>query len=152
QQAGSGRLGFCQFSSFKPVTESAHADQKLRLGRNLLDLLSQIEYVGIYRAIRDRHAVAPSGLDDLIAAEHAAAIAHKHAEEAQFRGSDLDGAAAPPQFGAAEVHFTIAELRNSRFVNRGPPQLSANAGPQLAQAERFSDVIVGAGVEPHNFL
>src|SRR5437016_267109 len=48
QSAGSGPSSLRQFFIVEPVAESTHADQEARLGRHRLDLLAQVEDVGVH--------------------------------------------------------------------------------------------------------
>ena len=94
-----------------------------------------------------------AALDQLLAAEHAAAVADERGQQLQFLRRDLDGLARAAQLGAVEIHLAIAEpVETGRLRQSVRRSMRPDAGAQFAQAEGLGHVVVGARVEAEDLL
>ena len=102
----------------------------------------------IDRAQLDMDVVAPDGVEQFLAREHAARVAQEEFQQPEFRGTQMDPAAIAGHAVGGEIHFNIVESELAFFGHgAGAAQQRANAGQQGIDAEGFGDIIVRAGVE-----
>src|SRR5690242_3893782 len=139
--------------TLEPVAQAAHVAQVLRVGRIVLNLAAQVRDVVVDNARAGIGVLAPDTVDELIAAQHAAAGADKQAEQLELDGRQIDRASAAPHLAPREIHLDIAEAVRFRLhLTRRAAQQRFDARAQLARAERLGDVIVGAEFEPQDVL
>lgn len=116
------------------------------------EFLAELDDVGIDGAGIGEGFIAPDGVEDLIAGEGAIGILEEVDEEVVLGGGELDLLAAAGDDAAVDVDFGIGELEDLGLFGGGAAQEGANAGEELAAAEGFDDIVVGADFEEEDFV
>src|SRR5579862_5246800 len=158
--AGKHFEGGSLFSGFRARLHAAARGQDEpvpdpRLGANVLgfrwiglyffsqlidDDAQQIGFVAVVRS--------PNGLQEAAMGDRASAAGHQFPQQAKFLGREVHDFAAHGDHAFFEIQFQFlgGDQRLGFFLG-GTPQGRANPREELLNAERFDDVVVGAGVE-----
>src|SRR5687767_15010406 len=118
------------------------------------ELLAEGRDVDVDRSIDDGRVAAERAFDDIVARQHAAAPAGEEVEDAEFGGGERDTLAGIRDVVAGRVDRELAPAEDFALIRRlrRPSQRRADAGEQLAHAERLCDVVVAAHFQSNDFI
>jgi hypothetical protein len=117
-----------------------------------LEFAAQLDNVGVDHAIGDEDVSSPDGVDDLSAGDDPPRTVQEELEHLELNGREVGSRSGRAQLGAREIGLAIAEAADGLGFGDGAAEQRADAGAELAGAERFGDVVVGAEVESHHLL
>src|SRR3954453_1610337 len=126
-----------------------------RRGRVVPELLAQAADVDVERLRGAEPVDVPHLVDEPLARDDRAGAAHEQREQVELLGGRLDGRAGPRHRAGRGIEADVADLdrrvlvggRGRRGRRGGAAQHGADAGGDLAGAERLDDVVVGAELE-----
>jgi hypothetical protein len=89
-------------------------------------------------------------LEDARAGQHLAGMAEEQLQQRELLGRqvqlDLGAPGAPPR----RVQPQVADLQHGRALDPAAAHQGAHPRGQLGEAERLDEIVVGAGVQPHD--
>src|SRR5687768_2121147 len=98
--------------------------------------------------VRDRErVVAPDLVEQLLARDHQALVAHEVLEQLELALRELDLALAARDLVRVGVEHQVGDPQRGHPARRAPAQQRAHAGQQLLSLERLDQVVVGADVQ-----
>ena len=120
-----------------------------------LDLLAQLEHVGVDRACVEAARVLPDPLQELVAALNATLPLGQVGEQPKLEGREWNGGVTDDHLMAA--HMDAHRTRGKEFLLGHPRHPSSaengiDAKDQLARAERLRNVVVSAQLEPDDAI
>src|SRR3954470_23204237 len=99
--------------------------------------------------VRDREGVvAPHLVEQLLARDHQALVAHQVLEQLELALRELDPALPARDLVRVGVEHQVADPQRRHPARRAAAQERAHAREQLLALERLDEVVVGADVEP----
>src|SRR3954454_12843327 len=136
--------------------DAAHRVDVARRGRVVAELLAQAADVDVECLRRAEPVDVPDLVDEPLAGDDRAGAAHEQREQVELLAGRLDRRAGPRHGPRGRVEADVADLDRRVLVGRrgrrggrgGAAQDGADAGGDLAGAERLDDVVVGAELEP----
>src|SRR3954451_13971507 len=138
------RIGWRLYAEY--VTCAADRVEEARFATGL-ELSSQVGYEDLDR-VRDRERViAPDLVEQLLAADHQALVAHEVFEQLELALGEVDLAIAARDLVRVGVEREIADPQGRHPARRAAPQQRPQPGEQLLAFERLDQVVVGADVE-----
>ena len=91
---------------------------------------------------------APHGIEQLFTAEHTAGMLEEMAQQAEFRGAELHGAAVAGHPMSGRIHGDAGKFQRAALQGRAQtPQHRADTRNELARGKRLGHVIVRTGFE-----
>jgi hypothetical protein len=115
------------------VADAADVQNMPRSRRLGLELAPEADDVVVDHAIVERDVRAPGRIEQLVAREHAAAVADERSEQFEFERAELDNAIRAPHFAAGKIHFSIGETeRPGCLARRAAAKVRLDPGAQLA--------------------
>src|SRR5665647_1919970 len=128
------------------VADPAHRLEPARpSGR--IDLAPQPADVHVDDVREGVELVIPGVVEDVIAAQHAARVAHEQLEEAELLGAQSERVTAQASFTPRRIEAEYADRERGRQGVARPPQQRPQPRQQLLEGERLHEVVVGAAVE-----
>src|SRR5215217_5277763 len=98
--------------------------------------------------VRDRErVVAPHLVEQLLARDHQALVAHEVLEQLELALRELDAALAAGHLMRVRVEHQVADPQRGHPARRAAAQQGAHAREQLLTLEGLDEVVVGADVE-----
>src|SRR5207237_1176342 len=139
----------------KPVPESAHRSQILRIVGFSFDSLTKPADVHVDRAWAHVMLLAPDLLEQLLAIVGSAGVSQKKLEQTEFGRGKREFLVAQGQPVGGPVQREWAQLQQPGrrvfdFLLITAAKVRLDAGHQLARAERLGDVVVAADLEPQH--
>src|SRR4051794_10388149 len=133
--------------------DAAHRVDVARRGRVVAELLAQAADVDVECLRRAEPVDVPDLVDEPLPCDDGAGAAHEQREQVELLAGRLDRCAGPRHGPRGRVEADVADLDRRVLVGRrgrrgGATQHGADAGRDLAGAERLDDVVVGAELEP----
>src|SRR3954451_15289166 len=102
-----------------------------------------------FNRVGDREGVvAPHLVEQLLARDHQALIAHQVLEQLELALRELDRAVPARDLVRVGVEREVADPQRGHAARRTAPQQRPHAGEQLLALERLDEVVVGADVQP----
>src|SRR3712207_2745426 len=99
--------------------------------------------------VGDREGVvAPHLIEQLLAADDQALVAHEVLEQLELALGELDPAVAARDLVGVGVEHQVAHAEGRHAARRPSAEQGPEAGEQLLALERLDEVVVGADVEP----
>src|SRR5919197_4649633 len=105
-----------------------------------LELLAQGPNVDVDDIRLAQEVVAPNALEDQVAGEHLAGMAHQELEQLVLAGGQLDPAIAAADLARAGVELQVGQPKDLRPVRRRSAQERPHSGDQLVEDERLGQV------------
>src|SRR4051794_28308391 len=136
--------------------DAAHRVDVARRGRAAAELLAQAADVDVECLRRAEPVDVPDLVDEPLPCDDGAGAAHEQREQVELLAGRLDRRAGPCHGPRGRVEADVADLDRRVLVGcrgrgggrGGAAQHGADAGRDLAGAERLDDVVVGAELEP----
>src|SRR3954468_1171646 len=102
-----------------------------------------------FNRVGDRErVVAPDLVEQLLARDHQALVAHQILEQLELALWELDRAVRARDFVRVWVQLEVAHAQRGHAARGTAPQQRAHAGEQLLALERLDEGGLGAGVQP----
>jgi hypothetical protein len=131
----------------KDVAGSPDRVQQSRLGFGL-ELAAQIGDENLDRVRRGEGVIAPHLVEQALARDHDALVAHQILEQLELTLGELDRALATDDLVGIDVQREIAYPQRRRPPGRAAAQQGTDAREQLLALERLDQIIVRARIEP----
>ena len=112
-----------------------------------LELAPQVGDEDVDRVGRRHRVVAPDLVEQALARDHQALVAHQVLEQLELAVGQLDLARAAPHLAGIGVELEVADAERGGAAWRAPPQQRPDPGQQLLALEGLDQVVVGAAVE-----
>src|SRR4051812_1717376 len=129
------------------VARAADRMEETRLATGF-ELPSQVGDEDLDR-VRDRERViAPDLVEQLLARDHEALVAHQVLEQLELALREVDRALAAGDLVGVRVEHQVADPQRGHAARRPAPQQRTQACQQLLALERLDQVVVGPDVEP----
>ena len=96
--------------------------------------------------------VAPDVREQVGAGDDAPRVARHVDDERELGGRERNVAYTPPCRMAQGVDHEVAHHEPRRWVVAAPPREGAESREELAEVERFGEVVVGTGIEARDAL
>src|SRR3954468_14609249 len=128
------------------IPRAAHGLQ-LRHAERAVDLVAQVADVDVDDVRAVLVVVVPGVLEQLVAREHLARVAHERLQKLELLGREVDLGVLAPDAAGGRVELERADLEHRRALHRAATGQRAQAGEQLGEGERLGEVVVGAAVE-----
>src|SRR5216683_1670745 len=133
------------------VAGAPHHLQVAGPARVALDLFAQAPNVDRDRGWTADEILVPDSVEQVIATEHLAGVGDEVVQQVEFLGSELDGLAADFEttVGWIELDFAAAQASVGGWlgVESDAAQLGFHSGDELAGAEGFDNIVVGADAQ-----
>src|SRR3954466_15830411 len=120
---------------------------ELRDAERAVDLVAQVADVDVDDVRAVLVVVVPGVLEQLVAREDLAGVAHERLQELELLGRQVYLAVAPPDPAGGGVELQVADLEHRRALDRAATGEGAQARQQLGERERLGEIVVRAGVE-----
>src|SRR4051794_2876664 len=133
-------------SSTQHVPRAADRVQQARLAAGL-ELAPQVRDEDLDRVRRRERVVAPDLLEEALAGDDDALVAHEVLEQLELALGQLDRPVAARDLVRVRIQREVGDDERRAAARRAAPQQRAEAGEQLLALERLDEVVVGAGVE-----
>src|SRR4051794_25413599 len=138
------RIGSALYA--EDVARAADRMEEPRLATGF-ELPSQVGDEDLDR-VRDRErVVAPHLVEQLLARDDQALVAHEVLEQLELALRELDAAVAAGDLVGVGVEHEVADTQRRHPAGRASAQQRAQARQQLLALERLDEVVVGADVE-----
>src|SRR6185437_5235705 len=131
----------------KDVAGSPDRVQQPRLALGL-ELATQVRDEHLDRVRRRERVVAPDLVEQPLARDHDALVAHHVLEQLELALRELHAALAPLHLVGVGVQHQVGDPQRRRAAGRSPPKQRAHPCEQLLALERLDEVVVSARVEP----
>lgn len=92
-------------------------------------------------------AVVPHGLEQLVAREDLAGVAHEHLEQRKALGRQWDLCLRAPHGARGGIEAQVAEGEHAGALDRFAAGQRSEPRGQLGEVKRFEHVVVGAAVQ-----
>src|SRR3954464_14529249 len=127
----------------------AGAAHRLELGdaERAIDLVAQVAGVDVDDVLAVLVVVVPRVLEQLVAREHLAGVAHEGLEQLELLRRQRDLGVAAPDAAGGGGEPQVADLEHGRALDGATAGERAQACQQLGERERLREVVVGAAVE-----
>jgi hypothetical protein len=77
---------------------------------------------------------------------------HENLQKLELEWRKLNAFSTPPQFGAREIDFQVAESKNVLFFSFEPSQHRPDARAEFPRTEGFGHIVVGSQIEPKDLF
>src|SRR4051794_16954242 len=134
-------------SSTEHVPRPADRVQQPRVATGL-QLAAQVRDEHLDGVRRREGVVAPDLLEEALARDDDALVAHEVLEQLELALGQLDRALAAPDLVRVGVQRQVGDDERRAAPRRPPAQQRPQSGEQLLALERLDEVVVGARVEP----
>src|SRR3954449_9141758 len=134
-------------SSTQDVPRAADRVQQSRLAAGL-ELAAQVGDEDLDRVRLRERVVAPHLVEQALARDDDALVAHQVLEQLELALGELDVALAAADLVGVGVELEVAGDQRGGAAGRTAAQQRAQAGQQLLALEGLDEVVVGAGVQP----
>src|ERR1700722_1989890 len=134
-------------SRAKDVAGPSNRVQQTRLALGL-ELAAQVRDEDLDRVGRRERVVAPDLVEQALAGDHDALVAHQVLEQFELALGEVDRALAARDFVGVDVEREVADAQRGRAARGAAAQQRAQAREQLLTLEGLDEVVVGARVEP----
>src|SRR5579872_539061 len=131
-------------SAAQRVADASNGVDQSRLG-SLVDLRAQVRDVGLDCSGSDVAIRAPYHVEQLVAREDPARVAHERGEQIVFALRELDLLAAASDEARFGVDREIGAIEHRGFGQPRTAERGLQARDELAELERLGEVVVGAG-------
>src|SRR4051812_26535523 len=128
------------------VGRPADGVQQARLAARL-ELAAQVGDEDLDRVRLRERVVAPDLVEQALARDDDALVAHQVLEQLELALGQLDHPVAAQDLVGVGVELEVGHHERGRAARRAPAQQGADARQQLLAVERLDEVVVGAGVE-----
>src|SRR5204863_279609 len=131
----------------KDVAGSPERVQQARLAVGA-ELAAQVRDEDLERVGRREGVIPPYLVEQALARDHDALVAHQVLEQLELTLREVDLALAAGHFVRVCVEREVPDAQRRRAARRAPPQQRAHAREQLLALEGLDQVVVGARVQP----
>jgi hypothetical protein len=113
-----------------------------------LQLAAQVGDEHLDRVRGREGVIAPNLVEQALARDHDALVAHQVLEQLELALGQLDRALAADHLVRVRVQRQVADAQRRRAARRAPAQQRAHARQQLLALERLDQVVIGARIQP----
>src|ERR671935_92142 len=138
------RIGSRLYAEYVPRAADRMEEARLSTG---FELPSQVGDEDLDRVGDRERVVAPDLVEQLLARDHQALVAHQVLEQLELALGELDRALATVHLVRVGVEAEIADAERRHAAGRPPAQQRPQSREQLLALERLDQVVVGADVE-----
>src|SRR3954447_20804382 len=138
------RIGSALYA--EDVARAADRMEEPRLATGF-QLPSQVRDEDLDRVGDREGVVAPHLVEELLAGDHQALVAHEVLEQLELALREVDLALAAGHLVRVRVEHQVADAQRSHAARGPPAQQRAHAGQQLLALERLHQVVVGPDVQ-----
>src|SRR4051812_22142120 len=128
------------------VSGAAHR-LELRHAERAIDLVAQVADVDVDDVRAVLVVVVPGVLEQLVAREHLARVAHERLQKLELLRRQRDLGAAAPHAPGRGIQPQVADLQDGRALHRPAAGQRPQPRQQLCERERLRQVVVGAAVQ-----
>src|SRR3954447_10897227 len=129
------------------VARAADRMEEPRLATGF-QLPSQVRHEDLDRVGDREGVIAPHLVEQLLARDHQALVAHQVLEQLELALGELDAALPAGDLVRVGVEHQVADAQRRHPARRAAAQQRAHAREQLLALERLDEVVVGPDVEP----
>src|SRR4051812_13467108 len=138
------RIGRRLYAEDVPRAADRMEEPRLATG---FQLPSQVGHEDLDRVGDRERVVAPDLVEQALARDDQALVAHQVLEQLELALGEIDLALAAEHLVRIGVQGEVADAQRRHPARRPPAQQRAQAGQELLALERLDEVVVGAGVE-----
>src|SRR5215207_97588 len=138
------RIGWRLYAEYVPRAADRVEETGLATG---FELSSEVGHEHFDRVRDGERVVAPDLVEQLLAADHQALVAHQVLQELELALRQIDLTVRALDLVRVGVQRQVADAQRSHPARRAPAQQRAQAGEQLLALERLDEVVVGPDVQ-----